>query len=176
MRLFKMLAVAFGIALLCGTQDADAKNKMVPKVYAFGVSTSFNDSTVYITGIQDLDSAWVDSKTGFLLNREDYSYQMNNYFDALGDKHRTCVIFCELKKKDLVSKFERIKKRYMGKENYNVKYLADKDFHFTVIQPDTEYVEEETAPQPKPAKHKNKRPRLDKKGSKPEPKGTNPNE
>ncbi len=176
MRLFKMLAVAFGIALLCGTQDADAKNKMVPKVYAFGVSTSFNDSTVYITDIQELDSAWIDSKTGFLLNREDYSYQMNNYFDTLGEKHRTCVIFCELKKKDLDSKFERIKKRYMGKENYNVKYLADKDFHFTVIQPDTEYVEEETAPQPKPAKHKNKGPRPDKKGAKPEPQGTNPNE
>ena len=176
MRLFKIVAVAFGIALLCGTQDAEAKNKMVPKVYAFGISTSFNDSTVYITGIQDLDSAWVDSKTGFLLNREDYSYQMNNYFDALGQKHRTCVIISELKKKDLVSKFERIKKKYMGKENYNVKYLADKDFHFTVIQPDTEYVEEEVAPQPKHSKHKDNGPRPDKKGPQPAPNGPKPNE
>ena len=153
MRLFRIMAVALGITMFCGTQNTQAKSKLMPKVYAFGVSTSFNDSTVYITDIQVIDSAWVDSKTNFLLNREDYSYQMNSYFDAMGQKHRTCVIFCAVKQKDLAKKFERIKKKYMGKENFNVKYLASKDFHVTAITPDTEYVEEEVTEAPKPPKH-----------------------
>ncbi len=157
MRVFRILTMACCIAMFCGTQDATAKNKMVPKVYAFGVSTSFNDSTVYITDIQDIDSAWIDSKTNFLKNREDYSYQMNSYFDALGQKHRTCVIFCEVKRAKLAKKFERIKKKYMGKDEFNVKNLTDKDFHFTAITPDEEY-EEETANPPMPEMPKGKMP------------------
>lgn len=157
MKLFKILAVALGIATLCGTQHAEAKNKLVAKMYAFGVSTSFNDSTVYITDIQELDSAWVDSKTNFLLNREDYSYQMNSYFNGLGQKHRTCVIIYDVKRATLAKKFERAKKKYMGKNDVNVKYLSDKDFHFTAVVPDTEFAEEEVVeeqPQPKAKKHK----------------------
>ncbi len=170
MRVFRILTMACCIAMFCGTQDATAKNKMVPKVYAFGVSTSFNDSTVYITDIQDIDSAWIDSKTNFLKNREDYSYQMNSYFDDLGQKHRTCVIFCELKRQKLAKKFERVKKKYMGKEDINVKYLADKDFHFTTITPDEEYEEETVAPPKpeKPEKPQGKQPPMPGKGPKPE--------
>lgn len=157
MKLFKILAVALGIATLFGTQHAEAKDKLVAKMYAFGVSTSFNDSTVYITDIQELDSAWVDSKTNFLLNREDYSYQMNTYFNELGQKHRTCVIIYDVNRAKLAKKFERAKKRYMGKNDVNVKYLSDKDFHFSPIVPDTDIYDEEVVeekPQPKQKGHK----------------------
>ena len=44
------------------------------RLYVYGVATSFNDSTVYITEIQQLDSAWVDTKTGFLYSRNNYSF------------------------------------------------------------------------------------------------------
>lgn len=44
-----------------------SKNKCVPKVYVFGLAASFNDSIVYLTNIQELDSAWIDDKNDFWL-------------------------------------------------------------------------------------------------------------
>lgn len=37
------------------------------RLYVYGIATSFNDSTVYITDIQQLDSAWVDAKPTFCI-------------------------------------------------------------------------------------------------------------
>lgn len=52
------------------------------RLYVYGVATSFNDSTVYITEIQQLDSAWVDTKTGFLYSRNNYSFQLRDHLKA----------------------------------------------------------------------------------------------
>ena len=41
------------------------------KVYLYGFAASFNDSTVYFTDIQELDSAVVD-RGGFLYGRDSY--------------------------------------------------------------------------------------------------------
>ena len=54
------------------------------RLYVYGVATSFNDSTVYITEIQQLDSAWVDTKTGFLYSRNNYSFQLRDHLKANG--------------------------------------------------------------------------------------------
>ena len=43
------------------------------RLYVYGVATSFNDSTVYITQNQQRDSAWVDPKTRYLYSRNTYS-------------------------------------------------------------------------------------------------------
>ena len=40
------------------------------KIYMFGVATSFNDSTLYITEIQEISGAYIDSKTKFLVERD----------------------------------------------------------------------------------------------------------
>lgn len=67
----------------------------------FGVAASFNDSIVYFTDIQELDSAWIDDKSDFLLNRSDYSYQLKNYFEQKNILHRTCIVSYALKRKDI---------------------------------------------------------------------------
>ena len=36
------------------------------KIYIFGVSTSFNDSIVYLSSVQDLQGASLHKKTGIL--------------------------------------------------------------------------------------------------------------
>ena len=64
--------------------DTMAKNKCVPKIYAFGFAASFNDSTVYFTEIHEVDSVWINEKNKFLLNRNDYSNQLKGYLDAKG--------------------------------------------------------------------------------------------
>ena len=49
-------------------------------VYAFGVAASFNDTVVYFTDIQVLDSVKLD-KGGFLPKRDLYTYQLKNYLE-----------------------------------------------------------------------------------------------
>ena len=54
-------------------------NKLTP-TYMFGVVTSFNDSVVYFTEIQRLDSTWINTKNNFLYSREYYSFQLRGRF------------------------------------------------------------------------------------------------
>ena len=61
---------------LCMQNVAAQKYQKVPRLYVFGIAASFNDSVVYITDIQQVDSAWMATKTKFLLGRNNYSNQL----------------------------------------------------------------------------------------------------
>ena len=76
MKLSKIGLTAIAATLLISL-TAQAKNEM-RKAYVFGFASSFNDSTVYITDIQELDSVWFTSKHHFLVSRENYSYQLRD--------------------------------------------------------------------------------------------------
>lgn len=67
-----------------------AKGEM-KTVYMYGFAASFNDSTVYFTDVHRVDSAWIDSKTKFLMSRENYSAQLSSYLEKLGEKNMVCV-------------------------------------------------------------------------------------
>ena len=77
MKLTKLVFATLAAALLISI-TSQAKNEM-RKAYVFGFASSFNDSTVYFTDIQELDSAWFTSKNKFLIGRENYSYQLRDY-------------------------------------------------------------------------------------------------
>ena len=60
------------IALACfSSLSASAKNE-VKTAYIFGFASSFNDSTVYFTDVQKVDSAYFTRKNKFLISRENY--------------------------------------------------------------------------------------------------------
>ena len=61
-----LIATALIATACCISVNVSAKNKCVQKLYAFGFAASFNDSTVYFTDIQEIDSAWVNEKNEFL--------------------------------------------------------------------------------------------------------------
>lgn len=61
--------------------------------YICGFATSFNDSTVYFTDIQYMDSTYTDSKTGFLYSRDNYSYQLRGHMQKNGVANPTCITF-----------------------------------------------------------------------------------
>ena len=109
-------------------------------VYVFGLAASFNDSIVYYTEIQILDSVSLD-KEGFLPRRELYSYQLKNYFTSLGLEHRTCIISFALKRKDIEKKYKKMKNKYVKAGNYDIKSVSTNDFHFTAIKPDNYEIE-----------------------------------
>ena len=130
--------MALAILLLAAApQAATAQNILVPKAYLFGFAASFNDSTVFFTDIQTVDSVWVTKKKGFLAGKSNYSYQLrSNYCEQKMDlPKRTCVVVSALKRKDAEKKYKKMMKKYVGKKakNYDVRYISSSDFHFEPV-------------------------------------------
>lgn len=115
------------------TLQASAENR--PKtVFMYGFAASFNDSTVYFTDIQQIDSAYIDSKTGFLYSRNDYSSQFHDYLKALGFDNPTCITSFALTRKDAEKKYLKLRKRYLEGGHYNIKYVKDSAFTYAPIK------------------------------------------
>ena len=118
----------FCMLLLAG--GLKAEERIMP-VYAFGFSASFNDSTVYFTDIQTIDSVAIDTKTGFILERGIYANQLRDFITFnCGEANPTSVFFYAVRLKDLAKKFRRMKQRYVQSNKFDVKYIAPDDFAF----------------------------------------------
>ena len=102
-------------------------------IFVYGFAASFNDSTVYFTDIQQVDSAYIDTKTKFLYSRENYSYQMRDYLDKIGFKNATCVTAFATTRKEAEKKYLALRKKYLEGGKYNINYLKEQDFHFQPI-------------------------------------------
>ena len=111
---------------------ASAKPIKTNQVYMFGFSASFKDSIIYVTDIQNIPGAWIESKNKFLLLRDEYSRQMKDYLEEkLQQEKRVCVVFYYLKKKKAEKEFLKLMKKY--KKGYEVRYVNEKDFKFEAI-------------------------------------------
>ena len=118
-----------------------AKKKQAPKMYMFGFAASFNDSTICFTNIQEMDSVWYDTKTKFILSREEYSAQLKSYFANNGLKARTCIVLYDRNRKKVEKKLLKMKRLYTvkAKNRYDIRYIDYSDFTFKPI----EYSEDE---------------------------------
>lgn len=139
----------------------EAKVKVAPKLYIFGFSASFKNAMVYLTNLQELDSAWVDSKSKFLCARDQYSAQLKDYLAAtINDPHRTCVVMFSTDKSKAEKKYMKLKRTYTdkvkGKDGYEVNFIDSKDFQFTAVDM-TPYLEELNAEEQKPEKKEKKK-------------------
>ncbi len=121
--------------LACLTMSAANKAKTV---YMFGFAASFNDSTVYFTEVQQMDSAYIDSKTKFLYGRNNYSYQLRDYLADNGFANATCITSFALTRKEADKKFLSMRKRYLEGGQYTIKYLKASDFMFLPIKAEEE--------------------------------------
>jgi len=129
-------------------RQADAKRTPVPRIYMFGFAASLNDSIVHFTDIQPVDSAWIETRNGFLLGRENYSYQLRDYIaHNLGLPHRTCIVVYAMKKEKLEKKFIKLRQRYTKVSRKipacDVRYIGSADFTFQPIDMSVE----ESAPE-----------------------------
>ena len=102
--------------------------------HIFGFATSFNDSTVYLTEIQYVDSAYI-GKSNFLFSRENYSYQLQNYLKSKGIATPTCVTTFAKKQKNIEKKYLKMRKRYEKKGTYQIKFIPLQDFLYKGIAP-----------------------------------------
>ena len=138
-----------------------AANKCT-KLFMYGFAASLNDSTVYFTDIQEVDSAWTDTKTDFLYSRDNYSYQLRDHLKKEGAPHPTCVTIYAKTRKEIEKKYFTFKKRYTTKGKYDIKYVAASDFAYYPIVPNDEEMHESAAPV------KEKKAKKEKKGGKKE--------
>lgn len=124
--------------LMVFTSTVQAKKRQIPQVYMFGFSASFNDSTIYITDIQAVDSAWIDDKTKFLQGRDIYAQQLKDYLAASMQPNRVCFIIYAEKRKDIEKKYVKMKRLYTKKKKktapYDIRYLDETMFRFQKIQ------------------------------------------
>lgn len=152
MKLSKIGLTAIAATLLISLA-AQAKNE-VRKAYVFGFASSFNDSTVYITDIQEVDSAWFTSKHHFLVSRENYSYQLRDYLGGIGEQHRTCMVGYNTDPKKLEKEWNKLYNRYahnQKKKNnqkqkselppFQIKKLTKEQFQFQSVAPMDEAIE-----------------------------------
>ena len=135
MKLLKHLSLA--IALMAfGSSNVSAQDVKVPHAYMFGFVASFNDSTVYFTNIQKVDSVWVTKKKQFLSGRHQYAYQLRDFFAMQRQMpNRTCVVMANLDRKKLEKKYIKMKNKYLvkSKKPYDVRNIAESDFKFTPV-------------------------------------------
>lgn len=134
----KSLAATVFMLVALSVGNLSAKPYPVPKMYMFGFAASFNDTIVYFTNVIEVDSVWIESKNKFLLGRSTYSHQLRDY---LGAAHhmpmRTCIVMYDQKRSNLEKKLIKMKKLYTkskdGKTHFDIRYLADDEFHFKAI-------------------------------------------
>ena len=139
------------IALACfSSLSASAKNE-VKTTYIFGFASSFNDSTVYFTDVQKVDSAYFTRKNKFLVSRENYSYQLRDYLEQQGAGKRTCIVMFDTDQKKAEKKWNKLYARYIQKPKakkakngqqkddaptpFLVKKIANCEFSFKAIEP-----------------------------------------
>ena len=159
MKLYKyVIAAAIIIAAIIPTTTA-AKGVVAEKVYMFGFAASFNDTIVHFTEIQPLDSVYLDSKTDFLLGREQYSNALRNYLADKGMPHRTCVVIYDKKLSRLQKRYLKMQKLYASnkkqKNRNDIRTIAATDFQFKPLDKSMFVGEEEEAAKvQKPKKEK----------------------
>lgn len=135
MKIFKYILLAL---LLAGAlpQEMEAKRIKVPKMFMFGFSASFQDSIIYMTDVQEVEGAWYETKSKFLLGRQHYSYQLKDFLaNTRQQPNRVCVVMFALTRKEAEKKFIKLRKEYTvkAKGKYDVRYLTTTDFKFLPV-------------------------------------------
>ena len=94
MKLFKTAIAILLMSMAFVNEAAAKKNIKTEHMYMFGFSASFQDSTLYITDIQDVYGVWYDKKQKYIRGLEDYSSQLNTYLtEQLNQPNRVCMVF-----------------------------------------------------------------------------------
>ena len=121
-----IFAVAMGF-LFCSAFTLKNKEK---QVYAFGIAASFNDSVVYCTEIQVLDSVELD-KNGFLPKRELYTYQLKNHLEyEMKKPDYTCMIYFSESKGKLEKEAAKVKGKYKKGNGQILQTVSPAEFTF----------------------------------------------
>ena len=135
MRYLKYILLTLLVSVAMG---AEAKRIQPKHMYMFGFAASFKDSVVYMTEIQDVQGAWYDTKSKFLLGRDNYSLQLKDHFkEKLQMPDRVCMVFFAKSMKKAEKKYLKLRKKYLSDKkrtsSYEVRYVTSQEFKFEPI-------------------------------------------
>ena len=135
MRYYKFILMTL---LFCVAMGAEAKRVQPKHMYMFGFAASFKDSVVYMTEIQDVKGAWYDTKSKFLLGRDNYSAQLKEHFkEKLLMPDRVCMVLFSKSMKKAEKKYLKLRKKYLSNKKhtstYEVRYVTTQDFKFEPV-------------------------------------------
>lgn len=119
--------------------EVQAKRMKMPQMYMYGFSASFQDSIVYMTDVQEVADVWYDTKTKFLIERQQYSYQLKDYLARnMQQPNRVCVVMFAPTRREAEKEFVKLRKEYTvkAKGKYDVRYLTTTDFKFKAVELD----------------------------------------
>jgi hypothetical protein len=129
-RRLKIIGIMVIAMLTLFSGDIYAKPKKT-KVYVFGISTNFTDSITYITDIQTLEAAYIETKTGFLYDRSIYAQQLQIWVEQVKlQPYTTCAIFFNESKSKLEKKYKKIQDKYYKDQSTIVQLLEPEEFEF----------------------------------------------
>lgn len=123
----------FAATIVCAVAvtTAAAKGPVKP-IYAFGYATCLGDSTVYTSAIQQLEGAQLTKKKSMLVNREQYSHQMERYMRSTDGKVYTCAIFYAKSRKKAEKQMVSLRRQCARQKEKMVELPADA-FAFTAL-------------------------------------------
>ena len=110
------------------------KDLQTQELYLFGVGTSFNDSTTYMSAIQRFQGDFIEKKTGFLENRAVYATQMKIYLEQNYPGYETCAIFFSTDKKKIEKKYTKLHRMYLKDKTTRLKEIPVTEFTFNPIK------------------------------------------
>lgn len=126
----KVFCIALTAIMLFCVADITAKPKQT-KVFIFGVSINFTDSVTYLTDIQALEPAYIETKTGFLYDRSIYSQQLQIWVEYAKNKpNTTCSVFFSTNKNKLEKKYLKIRNKFNKDQSTKIKSLDAGEFKF----------------------------------------------
>ena len=134
----RILLLLIAVMALGISTQISAKKVQVPKMYIFGFAASFNDTIVHFTNVQEIDSAWMDTKNKFLQTRELYSYQLRDFLAKKKQMpRRTCIVVANKNRKKVEKKYLKFKKLYTQSkdklQHYDIRYIEDQELQFNTI-------------------------------------------
>ena len=117
-----------GFVLSSATLKSDKKDKN--KVYAVGVSMSFQSPTVFYTDVQELEGGVIEK--GFLKGRDRYSYQLKGFLEVEKDApNQTCAIYFSNDKGKLEKRISSLLRKYKKDSSYSIVPVSSNEFTFT---------------------------------------------
>ena len=126
--LAKITTLALAMTLL--PFSGQAKGNGDDSVYAFGFSQNFNDSTFFLSHIQELPGATLSKREKFLEHRNEYGIQLKEYLESTYEGHETCAIFFSKKKKSLEKKYIKVRRHLLRQKHNKLIEISPKEFQF----------------------------------------------
>lgn len=136
LRTIGKLALCLALGFATAT-SALARSGSEKTVYAFGYATCLGDTVAYLSEIQQLDSAKIDSKTKALEDCAAYSHQLEQTLRQRDGRHYTAAIFFTTDRKKIEKQFLRVKKTAQRTKSNTVgvklESLTAQDFTFKPV-------------------------------------------